>query len=94
MNEKKRIVITGMGTKNAIGGSIPEFARSLEEGVCGIAEIDLFDTGEFRTHKGGQVKDFDPRRSMPEEYYFIGFFGILAAIAITLVWQRHTRFFH
>ncbi|EEV6031120.1 BAX inhibitor (BI)-1/YccA family protein, partial [Escherichia coli] len=26
-------------------------------------------------------------------YYFIGFFGILAAIAITLVWQRHTRFF-
>ncbi|MBB9162011.1 hypothetical protein FSI05_016475, partial [Escherichia coli] len=27
-------------------------------------------------------------------YYFIGFFGILAAIAITLVWQRHTRFFH
>ncbi|EOC2710112.1 TPA: hypothetical protein ACM6V5_000504, partial [Escherichia coli] len=21
-------------------------------------------------------------------------FGILAAIAITLVWQRHTRFFH
>ncbi|EJD2266870.1 TPA: BAX inhibitor (BI)-1/YccA family protein, partial [Shigella flexneri] len=25
---------------------------------------------------------------------FIGFFGILAAIAITLVWQRHTRFFH
>lgn len=27
-------------------------------------------------------------------YYFIGFFGILAAIAITLVWQRHSRFFH
>ncbi len=27
-------------------------------------------------------------------YYFIGFFGIFAAIAITLVWQRHTRFFH
>ncbi|EGI6809489.1 Bax inhibitor-1/YccA family protein [Escherichia coli] len=27
-------------------------------------------------------------------YYFIGFFGILAAIAITIVWQRHTRFFH
>lgn len=25
-------------------------------------------------------------------YYFIGFFGILAAIAITLVWQRHSRF--
>lgn len=27
-------------------------------------------------------------------YYSIGFFGILAAIAITIVWQRHTRFFH
>ncbi|HOC61325.1 MAG TPA: beta-ketoacyl synthase N-terminal-like domain-containing protein, partial [Smithellaceae bacterium] len=68
MNRKKRIVITGMGTKNAIGGNVSEFARSLEEGVCGISQIDLFDTSEFRTHKGGQVKDFDPRRSIPEEF--------------------------
>ena len=65
---KKRIVITGMGTKNAIGGNVSEFARSLREGVCGISQIDLFDTTEFRTHKGGQVKDFDPRRSIPEEF--------------------------
>jgi 3-oxoacyl-[acyl-carrier-protein] synthase II len=65
---KKRIVITGMGTKNAIGGNVSEFARSLREGVCGISQIDLFDTTDFRTHKGGQVKDFDPRRSIPEEF--------------------------
>ncbi len=68
MDRGKRIVITGMGTKNAIGGNVSEFARSLEEGVCGISQIDLFDTTEFRTHKGGQVKDFDPRRSIPEEF--------------------------
>jgi len=33
MDRGKRIVITGMGTKNAIGGNVSEFARSLEEGV-------------------------------------------------------------
>lgn len=68
MSREKRIVITGMGTKNAISGSTSEFARALQEGVCGISEIDLFDTTEFRTHKGGQVKDFDLRGAIPEEF--------------------------
>ncbi|MEN6360229.1 MAG: beta-ketoacyl-[acyl-carrier-protein] synthase family protein [Smithella sp.] len=66
MNSKKRIVITGMGTKNAIAGNVGQFAGALREGVCGISEIDLFDTAEFRTHKGGQIKDFNPRQSIPE----------------------------
>lgn len=68
MNSKKRIVITGLGTINAIGGDVAQFAASLREGVCGISEIDLFDTTEFRTHKGGQIKNFNPRQSIPKEY--------------------------
>lgn len=68
MNEKKRIVITGMGTKNAIGGNVAQFALALRQGVCGISEIDLFDTAEFRTHKGGQIRDFNPRQSIPDEF--------------------------
>ena len=68
MNNKKRIVITGLGTINAIGGNVAQFAASLREGVCGISEIDLFDTTGFRTHKGGQIRNFNPRGSIPREF--------------------------
>jgi len=68
MNEKKRIVITGLGTKNAIGGNVAQLGVSLRQGVCGISEIDLFDTTEFRTHRGGQIKYFNPRQSIPDEF--------------------------
>ncbi len=65
---KKRIVITGLGTINAIAGNVAQFACGLRAGRCGIEPIDLFDTTEFRTHKGGQVKHFDVRRSIPPEF--------------------------
>lgn len=68
MTDKKRIVITGLGTINAIGGNLAQFAKSLRDGVCGITEIDLFDTADWRTHKGGQIKNFSPRQAIPEEY--------------------------
>lgn len=68
MNRKMRIVITGMGTKNAIGENVPQFARSLRDGVCGIYEIDLFDTTGFRTHKGGQIRNFNPRMDIPANF--------------------------
>ncbi len=68
MNGKKRIVVTGMGTLNAIGANVEQFAGSLRQGVCGISEMDLFDTTGFRTHKGGQIKNFDPRRLIPSEF--------------------------
>ena len=57
-----------MGTINAIGGNVPEFAEGLRTGRCGIGPVDLFDTTEFRTRKGGQVRGFDPHRSIPAEF--------------------------
>lgn len=68
MEDNKRIVITGMGTLNAIALSVGEFARNLLQGVCGIAPIDLFDTTEFRTHRGGQIRQFNPRKHLPAEF--------------------------
>lgn len=65
---RKRIVITGLGTINAISGNVAQFADGLRAGRCGIEPIDLFDTTEFRTHKGGQVKQFDVRRNIPQEF--------------------------
>jgi len=51
-----------------MAGNVAQFAAGLRAGRCGIEPIDLFDTTEFRTHKGGQVKHFDPRRSIPAEF--------------------------
>ena len=65
---KKRIVITGLGTLNAIANNVDNFASALQAGVCGIKELDLFDTSEFRTHKGGQIKDFTPRDYIPQYF--------------------------
>jgi 3-oxoacyl-[acyl-carrier-protein] synthase II len=68
MYEKKRIVVTGMGTINAIANNVPEFVRVLREGTCGIGEIDLFDTTGYRCRNGGQIRNFLPRSFIPAEF--------------------------
>ena len=57
----KRVVITGMGVITCIGKNISEFKESLENGKCGISEIEGLDRfGELTVHVAGQVKDFKP----------------------------------
>ena len=65
---KKRIVITGLGTLNAIANNVPDFAHALQEGVCGIGAIDLFDTAAFRSHMGGQIKNFIAHDYIPRNF--------------------------
>jgi 3-oxoacyl-[acyl-carrier-protein] synthase II len=65
---KKRIVISGMGTLNAIANNVRDFARALQEGVCGIGAIDLFDTTGFRSQTGGQIKNFIARDYIPTNF--------------------------
>jgi 3-oxoacyl-[acyl-carrier-protein] synthase II len=66
--DKPRVVITGLGTINAVARDVPEFARALKEGRCGIGPVSVFDTAEFRTHTGGEIKDFTPTAAIPPEY--------------------------
>lgn len=54
----KRIVITGMGTINPIGNSVPELLDSLKAGKSGIGPVTLFDVEKFPAKIGGQIKDF------------------------------------
>jgi len=56
----KRVVITGIGVISSIGIGRESFWDSLIAGKSGISEITSFDTSEFSTHLGGEVKDFDP----------------------------------
>ena len=66
--EEERVVITGLGTVNSIAKSVPEFYKALQEGVCGIGPITVFDTTDFRTRTGGEVKDFSDRDIFPCEF--------------------------
>ena len=65
---KKRIVITGLGTLNAIANNVPDFARALQQGSCGIGPIELFDTAGFRSQTGGQIKNFIARDYIPQDF--------------------------
>jgi len=65
---KKRIVITGLGTLNSIANNVPDFARALKDGICGIGPIDLFDTTGFRSRTGGQIKNFIARDYIPRNF--------------------------
>ncbi|MDR2431268.1 MAG: beta-ketoacyl-ACP synthase II [Candidatus Margulisbacteria bacterium] len=55
----KRVVITGLGTVNALAGSASEFWPKLLAGETGIAKIQAFDTSEFKAQIAGEVKNFD-----------------------------------
>ena len=68
MNKSKRIVITGLGTLNAIANNIPESVQALQKGFCGIKAIDLFDTADFRSKNGGQIRNFTTRDYIPRDF--------------------------
>ncbi len=56
----KRIVITGIGVISSIGIGKDEFWDGLSQGKSGISRISSFDTRDFPTHYGGEIKDFQP----------------------------------
>ena len=59
MKEARRVVITGLGTINAIGNNVEEYFSNLEKGVSGAAEITLFDATNFKSRIACEVKNYD-----------------------------------
>ncbi len=62
-----RVVITGLGVVSSIGIGKDAFWKSLLEGRSGIGPVSSFDTSEFFTHNGGEVKDFRPEEFIQRE---------------------------
>ena len=56
----KRVVITGMGAITPIGKNIEEMWESIKNKTCGVNEITLFDTTNFKTKVDAEVKNYDP----------------------------------
>ena len=55
-----RVVITGIGTINALGLSVKETWENAVNGVSGVAPITLFDPSELLVQIACEVKDFIP----------------------------------
>ncbi|MEK0163528.1 beta-ketoacyl-[acyl-carrier-protein] synthase family protein [Phaeobacter sp. JH20_36] len=54
-----RVVITGMGTINALGHTVADTLASMAEGRCGIGELDFRDVDRLSIRIGGQVRGFE-----------------------------------
>lgn len=60
MTMKKRVVITGMGTVNAVGNNLDIFWKNIQAGVSGTDTIKSFDPSNVSSKVAAEVKDFDP----------------------------------
>lgn len=56
----RRVVITGMGTKNPLGLSVEEFWNNIKANKLGFSFVDQFDATDFPIKVVGAVKNFDP----------------------------------
>jgi len=57
---RKRVVITGMGTINALGRDVASFWDGLVAGRSGVGPITAYDASEQVVRIAAEVKDFDP----------------------------------
>ncbi|HBG98479.1 MAG TPA: beta-ACP synthase [Rhodobacteraceae bacterium] len=55
-----RVVVTGQGTINALGHSVPETLAAMREARCGIGPLDIRDADRLSIRIGAQVRGFAP----------------------------------
>lgn len=64
MMERRRVVITGIGTINPLGHNVEEYFASLEAGVSGVDTIKSFDCTNTKTKFAAEIKNYNA-----EEYF-------------------------
>lgn len=62
--ERRRVVITGIGTINPLGHNVEEYFAALEQGVCGVDFVKSFDATHNKTKFAAEIKDYNP-----EDYF-------------------------
>lgn len=58
----RRVVVTGMGTVNALGHDVPAMLQALRKGQCGIGALTGRDTDRLSIRIGAEVRDWHPER--------------------------------
>ncbi len=56
----RRVVVTGAGTINPLGDSVPATIEAMKNGVCGIGPLEFRDVDRLAIRIGGQIKGYDP----------------------------------
>jgi 3-oxoacyl-[acyl-carrier-protein] synthase II len=59
-NGRRRAVITGMGTLNPLGNTVPAFWEAALAAKSGVGWLTQVDSTGYDTHIAGEVKDFVP----------------------------------
>ncbi len=65
--ELKRVVVTGLGTINALGHNAAETWQNMIDGVSGAGPITTFDSSKFKTKFACEVKNFDVTKYIPRQ---------------------------
>jgi 3-oxoacyl-[acyl-carrier-protein] synthase II len=63
-NNRRRVVISGMGAVSSLGADVDLTWAGMMRGECGVEPIDRFDTTGFPCAIAAPVKDFDPLNYM------------------------------
>jgi len=80
-NISRRVAITGLGVVSSLGIGKDEFWKNLIAGKSGVSEVSSFDTSNYETHIGGEIKNFQPEKYL--EWWKIGKWGRATQFAIT-----------
>lgn len=67
MVERRRVVVTGIGTINPLAHNVDDFWKALLAGRSGAAPITLFDAEGMTSRIAAEVKGFDPEVYMPRK---------------------------
>ena len=58
--EKRRVLITGLGTLTPLGHNAPDTWQAVKEGVCGVGPITRYDASAQKVRLAAEVKGWDP----------------------------------
>jgi 3-oxoacyl-[acyl-carrier-protein] synthase II len=61
MENRQRVVVTGMGVISPIGNDVPTFWNNIQHGVSGIGPLTKCDTAGLDSRVSAEVKGFDPK---------------------------------
>ncbi len=60
-----RVVVTGIGAITPIGNNKDDFWQALIQGKSGVDKITTFDPHQFDSRIAGEVKNYDPKLTIP-----------------------------
>ncbi len=63
-NQKKRVVVTGLGIIAPNGKNIPEFWENIKKEMVAIGPLTRFDTSDYKVKLAAEIKDFNAKEYM------------------------------